>query len=83
MNKPQDISLEEWKEIIKVPEVHDSWGLEDDETPEHFAEMVYGVKFSFSPGMMPGYRGDLYILHGDALGEPMVLIREDGRLAVA
>jgi hypothetical protein len=83
MNKPQEISLAEWKEIIQVPVVRESWGLDEDETPEHFADMVYGVKFNFSPGMMPGYMGDLFILHGDSLGEPLTLIREDGKLVVA
>ena len=40
-------------------------GIEDDETPEQFADMVHGVKFHFASGG-PGYGGDLYILHGDA-----------------
>jgi hypothetical protein len=84
MKKPQDISLQEWKEIIQVAAIRESWGLyEDNETPEQFANMVYGVKFNLTPGMMPGYMGDLFILHGDALGEPVVLIRNDGRLVVA
>ena len=81
MNKPQDISLAEWKEIIRVPAIRESWGLTDEETPEQFADMVYGVKFDYDGG--PGYNGDLYILHGDAMGEPFTLIRKDGRLVVA
>ena len=44
--------------------------------------MVYGVKFDFVSGG-PGYVGDRYILRGAVLGEPMVLIRKDGRLVVA
>ena len=44
--------------------------------------MAYGVKFSYSGGMMPGYVGDLYIVSGDALGAPFSLIREDGKLVV-
>jgi len=82
MNKPQEISIAEWKEIMNLPVIRESWGLESDETPEQFADMVYGVKFDFASGA-PGYVGDLYILHGDALGEPMVLIRRDGSLVVA
>jgi len=67
---------------MALPVIRESCGL-DDETPEEFADMVCGVKFDFVSGS-PGYVGDLYILYGDALsGEPMVLIREDGRLAVA
>ena len=80
-NKPIEISLSEWKEIMEVPEVKESWGLEGDETPEQFADMVYGVKFHYSGG--PGYNGDLYMLHGDAMGEPFTLIREDGKLKLA
>jgi len=81
MNKPQSISLTEWKEIIQLPVIRESWGLEEDETPEQFAEIVYGVKFDFVSGS-PGYVGDLYILQGDSLVEPMVLIREDGHFVV-
>jgi hypothetical protein len=83
MNKPQDISLVEWKEIIQLPVIKESWGLEENETPEQFADMVYGVKFNFAAGLMPGYVGDLFILQGDALGEPITLIRRDGKLVVA
>ena len=59
MNKLQDISLAEWKEIIQVPVIRESWGL-DKETAEQFAEMVNGVKFDFVSDS-PGDVGDLYI----------------------
>lgn len=80
MNEPQGISIAEWAEIIQLPEIKESWGIED-ETAEQFADMAYGAKFNFVSGG-PGYVGDLYVLHGDALGEPMTLIRENGRLIV-
>ena len=79
-NKPIELSSSEWKELMQVPEVKESWGLEGDETHEQFADMVYGVKFHYSGG--PGYNGDLYMLHGDAMGEPFTLIREDDKLVV-
>jgi hypothetical protein len=82
MNKPQELSRNEWKEIIEIPAIREAWGIEDNETPEQFADMVYGVKFNFSPGMAPGYMGELYILQGDALGEPMTVIRKNGKLAM-
>ena len=82
MNTPKALSNEEWKEIMELPEVKDSWGLSGHETPEEFADMVYGVKFHFSPMTGPGYVGDLYLLSGDALGEPFTLIREDGKLVL-
>jgi hypothetical protein len=81
MNKPQEISMKEWEEIMQLPVVRESWGL-DDETPEQFADMVYGVKFDFVSGS-PGYVGALYVLHGDALGEPLTLIRREGKLVAA
>jgi hypothetical protein len=44
MNAPQALSMEEWKEIMQVPAVKESWGLSGGETPEEFADMAYGVK---------------------------------------
>jgi len=82
MNKPQELSKKEWQEIIQLPVIRESWGLEN-ETPEEFADIVYAVKFDFASGRAPGYVGDLYILHGDALGEPITLIRKDGKLVAA
>lgn len=83
MNKPLEISLDEWKEIMQVPEVRESWGLEN-ETPEEFANLVYGVKFAFVSGS-PGYVGDIFILQGDYLtgNAPFVLVRHGGQLALA
>jgi hypothetical protein len=81
MHKPQEISLAEWKEIMQISAIKEAWGVEDSETPAQFAEMIYGVKFDYAPGM-PGYAGDLYILQGDALGEPMTLIRKEGKLVI-
>jgi hypothetical protein len=60
MNKPQEISTAEWEEIMRLPVIRESWGIEGDETSEQFADMVYGVKFAFATGG-PGYRGDLYM----------------------
>ena len=68
---------------MQLPVVRDACGIQD-ETPEQFANMVYGVKFNFVSGC-PGYVGDLYILQGDALTgyAPMVLMRKNGALALA
>ena len=72
--------MADWEEVIRLPVIRESWGLEETETAETFADMVYGLKFAFDGG--PGYVGDLYILHGDALGEPFTLIRKDSMLVV-
>ena len=66
---------------MAVPAVKESWGLTGDETPEEFAAMAYGAKFDFVSGG-PGYVGDLYILCGDALGEPFTLIRRGTKLLI-
>ena len=81
MNISKALSPEEWKEIMGLPEIKDSWGQSGDETLRAFSDMAYGVKFAYSPMTMPGYAGDLYIISGDALGEPFNLIRKDGNLA--
>lgn len=82
MNTPIALSMDEWKEVMQVPAIKESWGLSGDETPEEFADIAYGVKFDFAPMTGPGYVGDLYILSGDALGEPFTLIRKDGKLVI-
>ena len=82
MNQPHELSIAEWKEIMQLPEVREAWGLADDDTPEDFADMAYAVKFNYSGGIMPGYVGDLYIVSGDALGEPFSIIRDSGILSL-
>lgn len=81
MNKALEISPLEWDEIIRVPAVHGSWGLDGNETAEEFSQMVYGVKFQFVSGS-PGYVGDIYILQGDVLtgDRPLILGRYDETL---
>ena len=81
MNQPHAISIKEWMELITAPEIRQAWGLDGSESAEYLADIVYGVRFDFVSGS-PGYVGDLYILHGDTLGEPMRLIRRDGKLEV-
>lgn len=79
-NTPIKISAEEWLEILQIQEIREAWGLTD-ETPEEFANWVYGVKFDFVSGS-PGFVGDLYILQGDALTgfPPITLIRDETRV---
>jgi len=63
-----------------VSEVRESWGWKT--RPLIFANVAYGAKVDFVSGGL-GYVGDPYVLQGDALGEPLSLIREDGRLEAA
>lgn len=81
--RPHPLSSEEWAELIAVPEVRESWGLEEDTTPEEFASRVYAVKFHFHSGS-PGYVGDLFIVQGDVLtgDAPFMIVREKGKLVL-
>jgi hypothetical protein len=76
--KPCPLTPAEWKEIMAIPAIRESWGIEDDTTPADFAAEVYAAKFNFISGS-PGYVGDLFILQGSHLtgDAPFVLRRDD------
>jgi hypothetical protein len=77
--KPYPLTSAEWKEIMAIPAVRESWGLADDATPADFAAEVYAAKFNFVSGS-PGYVGDLFVLQGSYLtgDAPFVLRRNEG-----
>lgn len=80
--RPHLLSPKEWAELIALPAIRESWGLEDGDTPDSFASQVYAAKFHFHSAC-PGYVGDLYILQNDVLtgDPPMLLIRnKSGKL---
>ena len=81
---PHKITDAEWREIMTVPAIRDAWGVEPDEAPQEFSSVVYGVRFDYQSGG-PGYRGDLFILQGDAEDHGAVVLRRnaDGGLEVA
>jgi hypothetical protein len=84
-NRPETLSEAEWKELMEIPAIRESWGLEPDATVEDFAVQVYAAKFNFVSGS-PGYVGDLFIVQGDALtGDPPFVLRRgrDGKLDFA
>lgn len=73
---PHKLTEAEWREVGSVPVIRESWGLEDDQNPLDLASLAYGAKFDFVSGS-PGYVGEIYVLIGDSLGEPMVLRRDE------
>lgn len=73
---PHKLTEAEWREIGSLPVIRESWGLEDDQNPLDLASLAYGAKFDFVSGG-PGYVGELYVLLGDSLGEPMALRRDE------
>jgi hypothetical protein len=74
---PHKLTEAEWREIGSLPVIRESWGLKEDQNPLELASLAYGARFDFVSGG-PGYVGDIYVLLGDSLGEPMVL-RRDGK----
>jgi hypothetical protein len=81
--KPYPLTKAEWEEIMAIPEVRESWGIDSSNMPlDEFAGQVYAAKFKFVSGS-PGYIGDLFIPQGDVLtgDAPFVLRRgEKGKL---
>ena len=77
------LSSKEREEIAAIEDIQQSWGASNAaEMQEMLDTTVYAVKFNFHAGS-PGYVGDLYLLQGDAIAEPMVLRRgENGHLIV-
>lgn len=72
------LTREEIKEIASIEAIQQSWGAEDaTEMEEILDSKVYAVKFKFQAGGS-GYVGDYFILAGDALGEPIQMIRQNG-----
>ena len=79
---PHKLTKAEWREVGSLPVIRESWGLEEEQDPLDLVLLAYGARFDFVSGG-PGYVGNLYLLQGDAIGEPMVLRRdENGHLIV-
>jgi hypothetical protein len=79
---PHKLTEAEWRELGNLPVIRESWGLEENEDPLHIASLAYGAKFDFISGS-PGYVGDVFVLLGDSLGEPMAFRRDDkGQLTI-
>ena len=79
---PYPLSADDWREVAKVPLVHDSWGLPDDVGID-VSNFCYAVRFRYT-SFSPGYCGDVYILMGDEWGDFITLKRStDGALMVA
>jgi hypothetical protein len=79
-----NLTKSEWLEIMRQPRVREAWGIQVDEDVTEFSARVYAAKFNFHSGG-PGYVGDLYVLHGNALTDegPMVIRRDsNGSLMV-
>ena len=78
-NRPLALTTDEINEIASLKAIQESWGATSAaEMEEILSAELYAVKFNYQSGS-PGYVGDLFILQGDALGEPFELVRNKVR----
>jgi hypothetical protein len=82
-NKPKALTKKEIEEIAAIEDIQQMWGAANAaEMEEMLDTTVYAVKFDYHSGS-PGYVGDYFILQGDAIGEPLELIRnKDGAIVL-
>lgn len=81
-NKPTALTSDEITEIAALEGIQEMWGAEDAaDMVERLHHDVYAVRFDFVSGS-PGYCGDVFVLIGDALEEPITLVRKGGKGAL-
>jgi hypothetical protein len=82
-NKPHALTTNEMKEIAEIESIRQMFGAENAaEMQELLDKDVYAVKFNYMSGS-PGYFGDYIILQGDAIGDPLELVRNKaGQLVI-
>lgn len=77
--KPHALTNAEISEIAAVRAVQQMWGAETaEEMADILRQSACAVRFDFISGS-PGYCGDVFLVLGDALESPLMLVREDGR----
>lgn len=82
MKEVYSLTRSDIDEISHLEAIREMWGAESAaEMAAILRDAVYAAKFDFVSGG-PGYVDDLYILHGDALGEPVTLVRDAARKLV-
>ena len=64
MNKPTEITMKEWEEIMRVHEVQNIWDIKYGDTSEAFASKMYGAKYVFESKSRI-VSGDMYVLYSD------------------
>lgn len=82
MNKPYELTAQEWEEVAGVRAVQEGFGLEDEAEPaEWLRSHAYGVRFDYE-NEGPGYDGPLYLLKGSGAPEtaPLMFVKVKGAL---
>ena len=77
--KPYALTSSEITEIAAIRGIQQMWGAETaNEMADILKRSAYAVRFDFISGS-PGYCGDAFLIMGDALEAPLMLVRENGR----
>jgi hypothetical protein len=66
MNKPMEISIAEWNDIMTVPDIREEYCITFGDRAEEFAAKMYGAKYAFE-SKRRGYSGELYIIYNDTM----------------
>ena len=61
MTTPHEVSLNEWAEIMNLPEVQEAWGIKYGDSPESFSAKMAGVKFLLDK-KNNRYYGDFFVI---------------------
>lgn len=73
-NQPLALPKDEIHELAAHPGLHQMWGATSSEEMEDILRQIYTVEFQFMSGS-PGYVGNLFIIHGDALDASIPVVR--------
>lgn len=77
MNKPNELTAQEWEDVAAVRAVQEGFGLEDEDDPAGWlSEQAYGVRFDYQTDS-PGYVGPLFLIQGAGSPDnrPLTFIR--------
>jgi hypothetical protein len=77
MYNGKDISIDEWKEILNIPWVREAAGLNPEHVARWASNSLYGVKYDLA-SIEPGEVGDAYVICGDRLERPILIVRRNG-----
>lgn len=77
MTTPKNISSKEWRHLMRVPLVAETWDIPTNETPKSFSSRVYGVKFVY-PKIKGQQPACFYVLCGGFPYDKKAIVHRSG-----